>query len=129
MVKNPAVLVVTDWKSAERAFSPADMPFIVSGFPCSIRKISAAPPKISTAVITSTSLVCRLSPTTPLTGDCRRFKVRRIIWSTSNHTTNPRPPSTISAMVVRFTSGLAEYTDRLVVPRMSIPALQNAEMA
>ena len=95
------------------------MPPSVSGLFHSSRQVPAQPTASSAAVISSTSLVYTLN--------LRKERFRAMF----SHTRKPRPPMMINADSVRSTTGSALNSIRLcpgaMAPKMSKPALQNAE--
>ena len=92
MAAKPAVRVVTDWNAAASSFCPAVIGPSVAGLFHSSSAVSAVPSRNSPALKASTSRVY-------IPG---RFLRQR---STSVHTRKPSPPSVMSAMIVRHTTG------------------------
>ena len=91
----PAVRGVTAEKKLTSTCSPRGMPTFMRSR--SMKKKSAAPPKVRMAEVMSTSLVCRLQRRT------RRAQLRM-----SSHTRKPMPPMVMSAMMVMLTSASPE---------------------
>ena len=85
MVEKPAVRVVMLWNSAAKKLIG------------SVSQSSIAPPKISTAVVESTTLLCSVS-----------LRNRPRQRSTSSITIKPMPPKTIIPSVTRFSQRLLQ---------------------
>ena len=85
MVEKPAVRVVMLWNSAAKKLIG------------SVSQSSSAPPRISTAVVVSTTLLCSVS-----------LRNRPRQRSTSSTTIKPMPPKTIIPSVTRFSQRLLQ---------------------
>ena len=114
----PAVLGVTEEKKLTSICSPRGMSAFMRLR--SMKKKSTAPPSISDAVDTSTSLVWR-----SYRRQCRPLS------RMSSQTRKPMPPRTMSSIIVMLTSASSEYDTSeekgAFTPMRSKPALQKAE--
>ncbi len=119
---NPAVLVFTDWNSAVFSFAGKLSPSMVR--PHSIRRKPSVPAARRAQVARRHTWEWKLSLLRPLclNGDSS------LHWYMSRTTTKPSPPMTISASIVRQTSGSPVKAVRLELPgtkpKISKPALQ-----
>ena len=96
MAANPAVRVVTDWKAPASSFWGTVIGPRVAGLFHSMAQINPAPIKIKRPEQVKTSL--------EYTDRRRRLRVRTA-RSRSSQTKKPRPPTTMSAIMVRQTTG------------------------
>ena len=101
---------------------------MVAGFSNSMIKKHSVPKRISPAVMMITILLWSVSLVkSHFSGRFLSFPIFLTLAAMSCHTGNPRPPITIRNMVVKLISGDSAYCWKLVLPIMSIPALQNAD--
>ena len=101
----------------------------MSGLLHSNRNVTTMPDKINANVIINMIFVCVLNRRQISRTGIFFARTFESTSTTSHQTTNPSPPQMIRNDDVSSTSGESAYVIRLSGPMISIPALQNAEIA
>ena len=111
--------MLTVWKKLTSNLSGMLRFPIVPGLFHSIKRVETVPVNKIPAVKKRTNLVWKRS---------RRFFLLNCV-ARSNQTINPRPPVMIKAASTRLIKGSVWKATKLVLPKLSKPALQKAEIA
>ena len=127
-VLNPAVLVVTAWNAETINFCPVLRCPIVAGLWYSSAKFKTVPAINKNPVVMIAIFECNLSLVNHHFLGISRCQIFFPLSITSYHTVKPIPPRIINSIVIILIKGSVAYLARLSSPRMSIPALQNAEI-
>ena len=127
-VKNPAVLVVTDWKNDAISFWKKPIDPNVFGLLYSTMKKNKVPPNNKLIVIKSTNFVWRDSFLRPCLIPVSFLAAFFIKATNSLHTIKPIPPAIIKKAVTVFISTSSAYIAKLESPSKSTPALQKADI-
>ena len=119
MEAKPAVLMLTVWKKLTSSLSPKERLPIVPGLLYSVQRLVTVPKTRRPAVSSKTTLVWKCSPI------C--FPPNLV--AKSNQTIKPSPLVMMRRAKVILTKTSVCKPSRLSLPKLSNPALQNAETA